>query len=169
MSLSAYSVTPRRATCLVLAGITMLATVHGASADEGIGGFLQSIFGGGTAPSQTAAPTSTPSYPQSSSDQRPYLRLTHSLHQRPLIVRLHKGAPKLAIAQAPTKPGKVSIYEDRTLRRGDAVMTAEGVRIFAGSISWPYTAGDFVALATAKDLNRDTVKVLAEVDRLPRN
>ena len=77
-------------------------------------------------------------------------------------------APKIVMAQAPTKPGKVSIFEDRTLKRGDAVMTADGIRVFAGSASWPYTKADFIDLASAKDLNKDTTKVLAEVDRLPR-
>ena len=72
------------------------------------------------------------------------------------------------MAQVPTKPEKVSIFEDRTLKRGDVVMTADGIRVFAGSATWPYTKADFVDLATAKNLSKDTAKVLAEVDRLPR-
>lgn len=163
--------TSRRAICLALAGMTTLATVHGASAEDGLGGFLSSIFGGNSAAQQPAAAPSVSSY------QRPYTRQADYRHsslplghfrQRPLIVRLHRAAPKLLVAQSPTKPGKVSIYEDKTLRRGDAVMTADGVRIFAGSSSWPYAAGDFVALTKAMDLNRDSAKALAEVDRLPR-
>ena len=47
-------------------------------------------------------------------------------------------------------------------------MTAEGVRIFAGSRSWPYTAGDFVGLKDAKSVDRDTSKILAQLDKLPR-
>ena len=62
----------------------------------------------------------------------------------------------------------MSIYEDRTLRRGDAVMTADGVRIFAGSSSWPYTAGDFVSLRDAKNVDRDASKTFAQLDKLPR-
>ena len=72
------------------------------------------------------------------------------------------------MAQGPTKPGKVSIFEDRTLRRGDAVMMAQGIRVFAGSNSWPYTPGDFVGLDDAKHLSRDTTKVLVQLDKLPR-
>ena len=163
----------QRATSLALAGLVTLTTIRGASAEDGVGGFLQSIFGGGSAGQKAAALTPAPSPQQSpgstSSDRHSYLRFANAVHGRPLTVRLRKAATKIAFTQSPTKPGKVSIYEDRTLRRGDAVMTAEGVRVFIGSSSWPYAAGDFVALTTAKNLNKDTVKVLAEVDRLPRN
>ena len=89
---------------------------------------------------------------------------------RSLTVRLHdKAPPKSSVAEVPTKPIAVSIFEDRTLRRGDAVMTANGIRIFAGSSSWPYTAGDFVPLASAKDVSKENVAVLASLDRLPRS
>ncbi len=70
--------------------------------------------------------------------------------------------------QVTTKYEKVSLLEDRTLKRGDVVMTANGIRVFAGSASFPYTKANFIELAAAKDLNKDTAKVLAEVDRLPR-
>lgn len=160
----------RRLACLTIAGMATLATVHGACAEDGIGGFLSSIFGGNNTVQQPAAASSAPvyqrSYARSPAYQRPHLRVVH--FQQPLVIRPRKTTPRVVFAQSPTKPGKVSIYEDKTLRRGDAVMTADGVRIFSGSSSWPYTAGDFVALATAKDINRDTVKVLTEVDRLPR-
>ena len=46
MMLSAQRTTRRRAACLAFAATTMLATVHGASADDGVTGFLSSIFGG---------------------------------------------------------------------------------------------------------------------------
>lgn len=85
---------------------------------------------------------------------------------RPLTVR-KRVRPAMAKA-ATGKIGPVSIYEDRTLRRGDAVMTAAGLRIFKGSSSWPYRPNDFVALSDAGPLDPQTQKVLAEIDRLPR-
>ena len=152
--------TLRRTARLGLAGAALLAAVNGASADDGLGGFLASIFGGH--PQQAApAPPAAPAYAPASVQYR-------RVRVRPLTVRLHAAKPRLVLAQTPTKPGKVSIYEDRTLRRGDAVMTAEGVRIFAGSASWPYRAGDFVGLKDAKSLDRDASKVLAQLDKLPR-
>jgi hypothetical protein len=168
MPFSATHAMPRRTLILVLAGMTTLATVQGASAEDGIGGFFSSIFGGGSSHQQASAPAAAPaSYEPSPTYGRSYTRFSHSFHQRTLTVRLHKAAPKVGLAQVPTKPEKVSIFEDRTLKRGDAVMTADGIRVFAGSAAWPYTKADFVDLAAAKDLSKDTVKVLAEVDRLP--
>ena len=160
---------PRRAMILVLAGMTTLASIRGASADDGLGGFFSSIFGGGASGQQAAAPSpAARSYAPTSADDRPSVRFPHPFHRGVLIVRLHKAAPRVGVAQVPVKPETVSIFEDRTLKRGDVVMTVDGIRVFAGSASWPYTKADFVGLAAARDLNKDTAKVLAEVDRLPR-
>jgi hypothetical protein len=156
----------RRSARLGLAGAVLLAAVTGASADDGgLGGFLASIFGG----HQQAAPA-PPSQSGAGYEVRgmPAHARYRRVIPRPLTVRLHQAKPRMVVAQAPTKPGKVSIYEDRTLRRGDAVMTADGVRVFAGSSSWPYTAGDFVILKDAKNIDRDTSRVLAQLDKLPR-
>ncbi len=85
-------------------------------------------------------------------------------------MKLHRAKIARAgqIAQAPTRPGKVSIFEDKTLRRGDAVMTVKGIRIFAGSNSWPYQDSDFVALADARQLDKGLQKILLAIDRMPR-
>ena len=169
MPFPAHRAMPRRALTLVLVGMTTLATVQGASAEDGLGGFLSSIFGGGNSGQQAAAPVAAPvSYEPSPAYGHSYTRFSPSFHRPALTVRLHKAVPNVGVAQVPTKPEKVSIFEDRTLKRGDAVMTADGIRVFAGSATWPYTRADFIDLAAAKDLNKDTVKVLAEVNRLPR-
>ena len=152
----------RRSAHLILAGALSLAAVHGAAADDnGLDHFFSSIFGGG-APQQ-AAPA--PAAVQSFDDDVPSASRGRS---RPLTVRLHPAKPRLVFVEKPSKPEPVSIFEDRTLKRGDAVMTASGVRVFAGSSSWPYAAKDFVALGDAKQLSRDTSKVLAQLDKLPR-
>ncbi len=159
---SSTRATLRRSARLGLAGAALLAAATGASADEGgLGGFLASIFGGH--PQQQAAPAPRPA-PGYAPAETPYRRV----RARALTVRLHQARPRLVVAQAPAKPGKVSIYEDRTLRRGDAVMTAEGIRIFAGSSSWPYTSGDFVSVKDAKNVDRDASKMFAQLDKLPR-
>ena len=169
MTLLAHRPIQRRVAVLLFSATAMLATVHEAAADDGVTGFLSSIFGGGS-PQQ--APTPAPASAVPSQTYAPYLRplmrFSRHDHGRTLTVRLHRTAPKTVIAQVPAKPGKVSIFEDRTLKRGDAVMTPDGIRVFAGSASWPYTKADFIDLASAKDLNKDTTKVLAEVNRLPR-
>ena len=169
MMLSAQRTTRRRAACLAFAATAMLATVHTAAADDGVTGFLSSIFGG-ESPQPTSAPVPVQAVPSEGyvPHDRSFTRVSRHDHGHTLTLRLHKGAPRLVVAQAPTKPGKVSIFEDRTLKRGDAVMTADGVRVFAGSASWPYTKTDFIDLASAKDLNKDSSKMLAEVNSLPR-
>lgn len=164
----------RRSARMVVAGATLLAAVHGAAADDsGLHEFFSSLLPGSAghsaaapAPIETSRPprpvrTSRPDFGDWAVDRR--LRVARA---RPLTVHLHQ--PRIVVAQGPTRPVKVSILEDRTLQVGDAVMTAKGIRIFAGSTSWPYTAGDFVGLDTARHLSKDTSKVLAQIDRLPR-
>jgi hypothetical protein len=71
-------------------------------------------------------------------------------HVRKPVVHLRIVRPKaVAHADMPHTKGPVTIYTDRTLRRGDSVMTAQGLRVFRGSSTFPYRASDFVALADA--------------------
>lgn len=75
------------------------------------------------------------------------------------------------MAKVPNKsdPGvKVTIYEDKTLRRGDAVMTTAGMRVFAGSNSFPYSESDFVAVSTKEGVSKDVAKTLIAMDRVSR-
>ena len=58
--------------------------------------------------------------------------------ERPLTVRPARkkrssARASLARAAVPGKTGPVSIYEDPTLRTGDAVMTKNGMRVFSGA------------------------------------
>ncbi|WP_158806952.1 DUF2865 domain-containing protein [Beijerinckia sp. L45] len=57
----------------------------------------------------------------------------------------------------------LSLLHDFTLRRGDAVMTPRGVRIFHGSGHFPYRRTDFLALTRSRDVgraNRDTMRAI---------
>ena len=67
------------------------------------------------------------------------------------------GRP-VEVAALPSKP--TSIYEDRTLRRGDAVMTDKGLRIFDGSRSFPYLPSDFVDLDKSRAVPKSIRKSL---------
>ena len=144
----------------VLAASALLGAVHGASADDGLRGFFSAIFGG--------APQSAPL--MATLDERPpAVGRAWPLRRGPLVVRLHPAKPRFTLADAPAKAGRVSIFEDRTLRRGDAVMMRDGVRVFAGSASWPYRPTDFVRLDDARQLGRNTSEVLAQLDKAPRS
>ncbi len=151
------SVLARRQGRRSLAGIVVVglaAVAFAQSASAGDGDFFSSIFGG--APAQPAAVPQVSDPFDGGYDQ--------PVRRRPLTVKLHR--PKMAhIAKPDGKPVKVSIFEDKTLRRGDAVMTTSGIRIFAGSSSWPYRQSDFVAIADAGHMNGSYQKALLVLDR----
>jgi hypothetical protein len=57
----------------------------------------------------------------------------------------------------------LSLLRDFTLRRGDAVMTARGIRVFHGSQHYPYRRDDFVGLTRSRDVrnaNRTAMKAI---------
>jgi len=60
--------------------------------------------------------------------------------------------------------GAIAMQRDETLRRGDAVMTALGFRVFRGLSRPPYAAQDFTALA-ASSLPATQRAVLATMER----
>lgn len=127
----------------------------------GIQEFLAEQFGFG-APQAVLAPTPGPVW----SDDNPY--------DRPLLVRPHRKktkavASRAVVATVKGPVGPVSIYEDKTLRRGDAVMTKDGIRIFQGSNTLPYRDSDFVAISQDGRLSRDVTKTLLAMDHVPRS
>lgn len=80
------------------------------------------------------------------------------------LVHLRIARPTaVAHADMPHTKGPVSIYNDRTLRRGDSVMTAQGLRVFKGASHFPYRGSDFVALAEASRFVVGDKKQLREV------
>ncbi len=145
--------TTRVAAIVATACAVTLSMADQASArDDGVLEFFTSAFGGAGAGAVAGPPRSV--------DDQPY-------RVRPLTVRPRR-VPRLAFAAVPVKPEKVSILEDTTLRRGDAVMTEKGMRIFVGSSAGPHTREDFVDLARSDRLvSKTTEKVLADLDRRP--
>jgi hypothetical protein len=69
-----------------------------------------------------------------------------------------------APALDPLSPGS-SVFDDRTLRHGDAIVTPTGVRIFQAGGRYPYRARDFLPLEAARGLPLDTRRALLAVDR----
>ncbi len=49
-------------------------------------------------------------------------------------------------------PRTLSLLRDMTLRRGDAVMTARGFRVFHGAARFPYRRSDFLTLSRSRDV-----------------
>jgi hypothetical protein len=62
----------------------------------------------------------------------------------------------------PRRP--TDLMDDESLRRGDAVMTATGIRIFIGSSGTPHAPEDFRKLSEIKRLSKVERKALAALD-----
>lgn len=92
-----------------------------------------------------------------------YSRLTAALQRRGDLDRPCSCRAETAAAPANT------IYEDFTLRRGDAVMTPRGVAIFHGGSHYPYDARDFRSLAETRDVPERTRRMLAVLERANRH
>src|SRR5437660_1899822 len=134
-----------RRTAFLLVGLAGLTMVGKAVAEDA--GIWQFLLGQGRGGGYSAPPA--PAWPPLMRPPMYGPRVASPRAVRKPVVHLRVVRPK-AIAQTdiPQK-GPVSIYNDRTLRRGDSVMTAQGLRVFKGSSHFPYRASDFVLLAEA--------------------
>ena len=75
--------------------------------------------------------------------------------------------PSLIVLPKPPRPALVSIYQDRTLRDGDAVMMADGIHVFHGLGEWPHQPRDFVRLTFVAALDWRLRETLDVLDRNP--
>lgn len=135
-----------------LAIAALLASTCAARAsDGGIFDFFQQAFGG----ARSSQPLPQPDYGYPDGP--------------PLTVRAH---PRRRASSAPSRSPQetlaaikgVTIYTDKTLARGDAVMTVHGMRVFNGSESWPYTDDDFVAVSSRTSMPASMRKELRAID-----
>jgi hypothetical protein len=135
--------------------------VGNAVADDA--GIWEFLLGGGRAGGFGATPPS-PSYgPAPPVQPMPHLSAAPRLKKKQ-VVHVKVTPPKvIAHADIPPPSGPVSIYNDRTLQRGDSVMTAQGLRVFKGSSRFPYRASDFVPLAEASRFVMGDKRQLREV------
>ena len=62
---------------------------------------------------------------------------------------------------------RVTIFTDATLKRGDAVMTDSGIRIFNGAQTFPHRQTDFVAVKRVDGLSRAVTRTLLAMDAVP--
>ena len=58
-----------------------------------------------------------------------------------------------------------SLLHDFTLRRGDAVMTSKGFKVFHGASRFPYKRNDFVTLAQSRDIRKADRASFHEIER----
>lgn len=58
-----------------------------------------------------------------------------------------------------------SLLRDFTLRRGDAVVTGTGVKVFHGGGHYPYRQADFVRLAQSRDVHKAAMASFRAIER----
>lgn len=75
--------------------------------------------------------------------------------------------PGMLVLPKPPRPALVSIYEDHTLRTGDAVMMADGIHVFHDVGVWPHRPKDFVRLPLAAALDWHLRQTLNDLDKNP--
>ncbi|WP_131115007.1 hypothetical protein [Lichenihabitans psoromatis] len=139
---------------IVLIGLVASTGVANARDNGGVSDFFQQIFGGGNA--QSSEPLPQPMFEDPSSPPLT-VRMRPKHHTRPAQAARSPQETLQAIRNT-------TIFTDKTLQRGDAVMTASGMRVFNGSTSWPYNNDDFVALASAKQMKPAMRKELNAID-----
>ena len=84
-----------------------------------------------------------------------------------LALAIPRGPQPALFVSDPRRPAVVSIYDDRTLRRGDAVMTLTGLRVFAGSRTFPFRPEDFTTLTASRNIKGQLRRALFELDQAP--
>ena len=62
-------------------------------------------------------------------------------------------------------PGRTNIFDDPTLRRGDVVVTSDGLMVFRGSRRFPYTSDDFDPVASPVTAGARHAPELIELQR----
>lgn len=117
-------------------------------------GFLE-LFGNAFS---RGAPLPQPDWAQP--DSPPLTVRPHRSHRRPSP----GGAQRYDVASLKG----ITIYTDKTLAPGDAVMTPTGLKVFNGSRSWPYTANNFAAIAASGRMTGSVRKELTAIDKASR-
>ncbi|RYC33772.1 hypothetical protein D3273_00510 [Lichenibacterium minor] len=97
----------------------------------------------------------------------PRARARGTVARHPVLVERQAVFPRLIVLPKPARPALVTIYQDRTLRDGDAVMMADGIHVFRGMGAWPHRPHDFVRLTFAAALDWHLRHTLDVLDRNP--
>ena len=148
---------------LVVAGAAAFSLMSvGAKAD-----FFESLFGAAPAPAPAVA--AAPAEPARKAIHRSRRRAVVEIHERH-----HRGQFKVAATEPAPKitdsprQKTTGLMDDRTLRAGDAVMTRDGLRIFAGDEADHHEPHDFVPLGAARHERKNVRVALLAIDDAAR-
>ena len=181
-----------RGALVALSCLAVLGLVQTAAADDILGlrglPFFPDAFFDAPAAAPPAAPLGAPGPRRTarriwaSSRARPLrIRLDRERHRTRHASRRHEARrvatassrqaravpARLLILPKPDRPALVTIYQDRTLRDGDAVMMADGISLYHGGATWPHQRADFVRLQFATNLGWSLRHTLADIDSAP--
>lgn len=137
-------------------------------------GFFESLFG------LSPAPAPAPAAAAPSASASPYLSRSRSRYRTGYEPREHRRREHRAIearddghrrakrehaaSDQPKLQQTTDLMDDRTLRAGDAVMTKEGLRVFAGVQADHHADADFVPLHAARRGRKGRRLALVAID-----
>jgi len=163
-----------RAKAVVALSFAALCAV-GLSGGGARAGFLEDFFGAFSG-ERRAAPSRDYAYPERWAVRRQASSLSYIPRQRRKAA--HPASDGMATAgpeasglcyaarqRAPDLTQPDVILHDATLREGDSVMTAKGVRVFQGGSACPHKESDFLALADARDIPRSKRGALLAIEK----
>jgi len=81
-------------------------------------------------------------------------RIAHVEHHKKKVALAHRGHKIVEAKAHPVAPMAVDVMVDESLRDGDAVMTAEGLRVFVGLERSHHTQDDFASVSDTEALSR---------------
>jgi hypothetical protein len=163
-----------RAKAVVALSFAALCAV-GVSGGGARAGFLEDLFGAFSG-ERRAAPSRDYAYPERRAARRQASSLSYIPRQHRKAA--HSSSDGMATAgpedsglcyavrqRAPDLTQPDAILHDATLREGDSVMTARGVRVFQGGSACPHKESDFLALADARDIPQSKRRALVALEK----
>lgn len=136
----------------------IVALSPGAARAEGLLDFFSNAFGGQPAPSRVLPQPDEGFFDAPELTVRPRPRL------KPRRPSAAAGSQRYNTADLKD----VTIYTDKTLVRGDAVMTATGLKVYDGAPGILHTGDDFVAVADMQGLSKGMRNQLIAIDNASR-
>jgi hypothetical protein len=164
-----------RAKAVVALSFAALCTL-GLSGGGARAGFLEDLFGAFSG-ERRAVPSRDYARPEQRAVRRQvsslsYLPRQHRKAARPGSGGMATAGPEAksglcygARSQAPDLTQPDVILHDATLREGDSVMTAQGLRVFQGGSACPHKESDFLALADARDIPKSKRGALVAIEK----
>lgn len=155
---------------IALLAVSVAVVLPALNAPAAAAGFFETIFG--VRPTQPAyAPRPQQNIPLAGSSLGANGKPIQKAKPKSKIVKARPDGPivKVAAPRPQVLPGPLGPFLlDPTLRRGDVVVTSDGLKVFTGQGGSQHAAADFSGLAHASRFAAGNSSVLAAIDRANR-